>query len=198
MAKPRREVLVLVLCLLLRIVHNHLAMDDTFTVDGAVDHNATLPCSITITSNWKDEQLQVIWFKNFTEKLWDCVVKIKKAPHCQMSPNSSRTQISRTFGKADLEISALQESDAGEYQCWIILSDAYYRRDILLRVHGVHSNGQGKNTSRWWWRLMGTVSSWTIFLLSGWPVAIFLAGLLLTKGLGFLKRKRKYQLRNLI
>ncbi|XP_044154995.1 uncharacterized protein LOC122941652 isoform X2 [Bufo gargarizans] len=128
--------LPLVLFLLFRNVCGQFVVDNVYIVDGVAKGSMTLPCSLTAPSNWKDHKLKIIWFKNFTEKLWDCVVKREKPPNCRSSPNSSRTRISwEVFGNADLEISVLQESDAGPYQCWILLSDAYRRRDLLLRVN---------------------------------------------------------------
>ncbi|XP_040291874.1 uncharacterized protein LOC121003957 isoform X2 [Bufo bufo] len=139
-AAPRGQALTLALCLLLRNVCSQFVVDDVYAVDGVAKGSVTLPCSLTAPSNWKDHELKIIWFKNLTEKLWDCVVKREKSPDCRSSPNSSRSRISwGVFGNADLEISALQESDAGPYQCWILLSDAYRRRDLLLRVHGNHN-----------------------------------------------------------
>lgn len=194
MATCGDRAVALILCLLLRNSRSQVAVEEAHKVDGAINHSVTLPCSITRSSNWKDDKLQVMWFKNFTEKLWDCAVEEKKTPDCRSSPNASRTRISwKSFGNADLEIRALQESDAGRYQCWILLSDAYRRRDLLLRVHGVHNNPvPGKDSNGQRLGLAVTASSWTIFLLSGWPVAIFLAGMIWTPR--FCIRKRKYQL----
>ncbi|KAG9470401.1 hypothetical protein GDO78_017906 [Eleutherodactylus coqui] len=71
MLTPRRQARTLLLCLLLRNVQSQFAVANEYTVDGTADQSATLPCKLTIPSNWKDDELHVMWFKNFTEKLWD-------------------------------------------------------------------------------------------------------------------------------
>ncbi|XP_073502176.1 uncharacterized protein [Phyllobates terribilis] len=202
MAASRRQALVLIQCLLLTNVFGQFAVDDAHTVDGVVGHSAILPCSVTITSNQKVDQLQILWFKNFTEKLWDCTVQSETGPACRTTPQaprttarSLRTHISwKLFGIADLEISALQESDAGQYQCWIILEDTYRRRDVLLRVHGLQSEGPWKDLGAQRLGLGKTWSPRTVVLLAGWPLAIFLAGLFLTRSLCLSMRKKKRRL----
>ncbi|KAM4023769.1 uncharacterized protein ACNLHF_024709 [Anomaloglossus baeobatrachus] len=193
METSRRRAPALVLCLLLRNVFGQFAEHEARTVDGAVNHSAILPCSLSIPSNQRGNQLHILWFKNFTERLWDCMVRSEEGPDCRTTPHAPRTRISwKFFGNADLEISALQDSDAGHYQCWIILEDAYRRRDVLLRVHGLRREEPGPDTGgpgrgETWF-------PWTILLLTGWPLAIFLAGLFLARGLFICTRKKKCRL----
>ncbi|CAJ0952495.1 unnamed protein product [Ranitomeya imitator] len=143
-----------------KLIFGQFAVDDEHTVEGVVGHSAVLPCSVTIPTNHKEDHLHILWFKNFTEKLWDCAVQNKRGPDCLPTPQSPRTHISwKFFGSADLEISALQESDSGQYQCWIILEDTYRRTDLVLRVHGLQSEGPRKDTSALRLGLWGDVVS---------------------------------------
>ncbi|XP_077129827.1 uncharacterized protein LOC143785052 [Ranitomeya variabilis] len=192
MAACRRRAPALIMYLLLQNVFGQFAVHDGHTVEGVVGHSAVLPCSVTIPTNQKEDRLHILWFKNFTEKLWDCVVQRKRDPDCRPTPQSPRTHISwKFFGSADVEISALQESDSGPYQCWIILKDTYRRRDVLLRVLGLQSEGPRKDTSALRLGLGEMWSPRSVVLLAGWPLAIFLAVLFLARSLCISIRKKK-------
>ncbi|XP_075037520.1 uncharacterized protein LOC142098581 [Mixophyes fleayi] len=170
---------LVLLCLFLGKVYSYFPDDDKHTVDGTVSHNVTLPCSFTIPDNWRDSDIEIMWFQNFKDKLLNCTVREGRSPICWKVTNSFRTHISwDIFGNADLQISNLQESDSGPYQCWIILPDAYRRQDTFLRVNGVRSNDPGKNVSPLHgfgqWNALVDLTSWNTFLMSSWLLPIFL------------------------
>ncbi|KAM5152270.1 uncharacterized protein ACMZJ9_010472 isoform 1-T1 [Mantella aurantiaca] len=176
--------LSLVLCLLLRRVLSDFVVEDLQSVDGLINQHVTLPCSIILPDNWRDHEIHIIWYRNFSDKLLDCSVSDGMMPACQEPPDSSRVQLSWKFlGNADLDISSLQESDEGHYQCWIIFEDAYQRRDTYLQVHNVTSTTWEASPHQQFvgWQSMVMVSTCNVLLLSAWSFAFLFAGILLSQ-----------------
>ncbi|XP_040211814.1 uncharacterized protein LOC120942922 isoform X2 [Rana temporaria] len=176
--------LLLVLCLLLRKACGDFVAEDLHVVDGLINQYITLPCSFPIPDNWKGQDIHITWYKNFTDKLLDCMVRDGKTPVCQKYPDSSRIQLSWKFlGNADLDIYRFQESDEGPYQCWVIFDDAYQRQDTLLRFHGDLAGRRDASLFDGFvgWHSILVVSTWNVLLLSGWPFSLLLAWIFLSQ-----------------
>ncbi|XP_068102757.1 uncharacterized protein [Hyperolius riggenbachi] len=183
----------LVLCILLRRACNSLLENGDNVIDGLVNQHITLPCYFIVADNWKDNEIQVLWFRNFSDKLVDCTVTEGKTPRCQVPPNLSRIQFSgKSFDNVSLDIYNLQKSDEGQYQCWIMLKDAYRRQDTMLRVHSnrIPDREASSVEEPLRWHLLAIMPYWNTFLISGWSIALFLAGIILAQK--FRRRKKIY------
>ncbi|KAE8578353.1 hypothetical protein XENTR_v10023478 [Xenopus tropicalis] len=127
-----------ILCLILRKVFSQVSGLNDETINAHVNQQVTLNCSLLTAEDWKQNKVQVMWYKNFTEKILDCKVDKGKTTNCQKLSSSSTAQLSPKIfdGNAALEFSNVQESDGGTYQCWVIFPQFYNKRYIALHVQG--------------------------------------------------------------
>ncbi|KAM4632324.1 uncharacterized protein O3C94_018832 isoform 1-T2 [Discoglossus pictus] len=186
--------LALVLCLMIRRVICHFFDNNEDAVSGILNKPVILKCFYLSADNRIDKDVQVLWFKNFTTKVLDCMVMEGKKPTCQNLSFPRRTRLSGKAldGDASLELSRFQESDVGSYQCWVIFSDSYHRQDIMLKKQDAFSDALFEE-SHSEEHLVGWNNTMThhFLLMSGWFIALLLAGIIITNKY-FLTGKRRY------
>ncbi|XP_018092260.1 uncharacterized protein LOC108701747 isoform X1 [Xenopus laevis] len=172
--------------------------DETFIAH--INQQVTLNCSVLTAEDWKQNKVQVIWFKNFTEKILDCVVDKGKTTKCQYGSGSSRAQLSTKImeGNAALEFTNVQESDGGTYQCWVIFPQFYKKKYIELHIQGEvkDASAVGESTGMRFTDTMETNSSWDVMLKSGWFIAFVLAGAIILQR--YRMRNKRLRYNNLI
>ncbi|KAE8578341.1 hypothetical protein XENTR_v10023478 [Xenopus tropicalis] len=182
-----------ILCLILRKVFSQVSGLNDETINAHVNQQVTLNCSLLTAEDWKQNKVQVMWYKNFTEKILDCKVDKGKTTNCQKLSSSSTAQLSPKIfdGNAALEFSNVQESDGGTYQCWVIFPQFYNKRYIALHVQGdvKETSAVGASSGMELKDTLGTSSSWDIMLMSGWLIALILAGVIFLQR-HFMRNKR--------
>ncbi|XP_053550268.1 butyrophilin subfamily 3 member A2 [Bombina bombina] len=189
--------LPLVLCLIIRKVYSQYPVDDDETVNGILNQPVSLNCIYLTPDNWDHKEVQVIWFKNFTVKLWDCIVKQEEAPLCQSSPFIDRSQLSNHImdGNVSLEIHKLQASDAGPYQCWVMLSDFYKRQYLMLRVQDEPKDDLTiQYEARQSVNQLETNHLKSDLIMGGWLFTLLLSGFIFYQNCCIRNKKRNYRI----
>ncbi|KAG8433512.1 hypothetical protein GDO86_017702 [Hymenochirus boettgeri] len=160
------------------------------TVTGVLHQQVSLDCSFQMPKDTEFTDMQVIWFKNFTDKLIDCKGEAK-TPVCQYIWSSSKVHISPGAfnGDATITISDLQESDSGQYQCWVIFPPFYYKKYMALHVPGEEKEVEKMEGPPGMRYEYSYYSKWDVILIGGWFISVLLTGFILIQKL-FIKEKR--------
>ncbi|XP_075421310.1 natural cytotoxicity triggering receptor 3 ligand 1-like [Ascaphus truei] len=198
----RGHQLPLVLCLIIMKVCSHVSEERGETVIGELHDRVTLHCPYLSPDDWDGREARVLWFRNLTEKILDCPVKEGERLTCEKNAYSHRTRLSPAAlcGDASLEISHLQGSDAGAYQCWVILSQTYHRGNLVLRVQGVMKDvikmDESSPHEMSTWNMLETKLPVKVLaiLMSGWLIALLLVGILVSQRFFLRESRRKYMI----
>ncbi|OCT61906.1 uncharacterized protein LOC108703276 [Xenopus laevis] len=188
--------IIFILCLIFRKVFSQVSELNDETLSAHINQQVTLNCSLLTAEDWKQNKVQVIWFKDFTEKLLDCVVDKGNSTNCQYGSRLSRAQLSAKImdGNAALEFSNVRESDGGTYQCWVIFPQFYNKKYIALQIQGEEKEASavGESSGMKTMDTLQTNSSWKIMLISGWFIALVLAGVILLQRYCIRNKRLRY------